>query len=50
MASLLNSVQMGLAEAEIKDLEIQDSLFRSLIDQSMPTLFKSWPQLLAAYE
>ena len=50
MASLLNSVQMGLAEAYINGLEIPDSLFRSLINQSMPTLFKSWPQLLAPYE
>jgi cyclopropane-fatty-acyl-phospholipid synthase len=50
MASLLNSVQMGLAEAYINGLEIPDSLFRGLINQSMPTLFKSWPQLLAPYE
>ena len=50
MASLFNSVQMGLAEAYINGLEIPDSLFRNLINQSMPTLFKSWPQLLAPYE
>ncbi len=50
MASLLNSVQMGLAEAYINGLEIPDSLFRGLINNSMPTLFKSWPQLLAPYE
>jgi cyclopropane-fatty-acyl-phospholipid synthase len=47
MAGLLNSVQMGLAEAYINGLEIPDSLFRSMISNSMPMLFKNWPQLLA---
>jgi len=50
MAGLLNSVQMGLAEAYVNGLEIPDSLFRSLISNSMPMLFKSWPQLLAPYD
>lgn len=50
MASLLNGINIGLAESYINGLEIPDSLFRGLINHSMPILFKSWPQLLAPYE
>jgi cyclopropane-fatty-acyl-phospholipid synthase len=50
MASILNATQMTLAEAYINGLEIPDSVFRSLMQASMPILFKHAPSLLAPYE
>ena len=50
MASILNATQMTLAEAYINGVEIPDSVFRSLMQASMPILFKHAPGLLAPYE
>lgn len=50
MASALNAAQMTFAEAYINGLEIPDSLFRSMLHGSMPTLFRHCPSLLAPYE
>jgi cyclopropane-fatty-acyl-phospholipid synthase len=50
MASILNATQMTLAEAYINGIEIPDSVFRSLMQASMPMLFKHAPGLLAPYE
>lgn len=50
MASILNATQMTLAEAYINGIEIPDSVFRSLMQASMPILFKHAPGLLAPYE
>jgi cyclopropane-fatty-acyl-phospholipid synthase len=50
MASILNATQMTLAEAYINGLEIPDSVFRSMMQASMPILFKHAPGLLAPYE
>jgi cyclopropane-fatty-acyl-phospholipid synthase len=50
MASAINAGQMTLAEAYINGLEIPDPVFRSLMQASMPLLFKHAPGLLAPYE
>lgn len=49
-ASVINATQMALAEAYVNGLEIPDSVFRSLINASMPLLFQHSPGLLAPYE
>ncbi|WP_373538430.1 cyclopropane-fatty-acyl-phospholipid synthase family protein [Chamaesiphon sp.] len=50
LASALNTVQMGLAEAYINGLEIPDPVFRSMMNTSMSLLFQHAPGLLAPYE
>ena len=50
MAGAFNATQMALAEAYINGLEIPDSVFRSMLHMSMPSLFKHCPALLAPYE
>lgn len=50
MAGVFNATQMALAEAYINGLEIPDSAFRSILQTSMPILFKHCPALLAPYE
>jgi cyclopropane-fatty-acyl-phospholipid synthase len=50
IAELFNDTQMALAEAYINGLEIPDSIFRAMLNTSMPILFKSCPGLLAPYE
>lgn len=50
MAGAFNATQMVMAEAYINGLEIPDSLMRSLLHTSFPTLFKHAPSLLAPYE
>ena len=50
IAELFNGTQMALAEAYINGLEIPDSIFRAMLNTSMPILFKSCPGLLAPYE
>ncbi len=50
MAGALNTTQMTLAEAYINGLEIPDSVFRSMLHNTMPTLFRHCPGLLAPYE
>jgi cyclopropane-fatty-acyl-phospholipid synthase len=50
MAGVVNTTQMALAEAYINGLEIPDAVFRSLLNTSMPILFKQAPGLLAPYE
>jgi cyclopropane-fatty-acyl-phospholipid synthase len=49
-ARVVNAVQMGLAEAYIQGLEIPDSVFRAMLNTSMPVLFQHFPSLLAPYE
>lgn len=49
-ARAVNAVQMALAEAYINGLEVPDSVFRSLINTSMPPLFQHCPGLLAPYQ
>lgn len=50
IAELFNGTQMALAEAYINGLEIPDSIFRAMLNTSMPILFESCPGLLAPYE
>jgi cyclopropane-fatty-acyl-phospholipid synthase len=50
MARAVNGVQMALAEAYINGAEIPDSWYRAMLHGSMPTLFRSFPGLLAPYE
>jgi cyclopropane-fatty-acyl-phospholipid synthase len=50
VASALNLVQMGFAEAYINGLEIPDSVLCGIFDRSMSILFKYFPSLLAPYE
>jgi cyclopropane-fatty-acyl-phospholipid synthase len=49
-ARVINAVQMALGEAYVNGLEIPDSVYRSLINSSMPLLFQHCPGLLAPYE
>ncbi len=49
-ASIVNTVQMALAEAYVNGLEVPDSVVRSMINSSMPLLFQQCPGLLAPYE
>ncbi|MGI8503230.1 MAG: SAM-dependent methyltransferase [Hassallia sp.] len=49
-ARVINATQMALAEAYVNGLEIPDSVYRSLINSSMPLLFQHCPGLLAPYE
>jgi len=50
MARAVNGMQMVLAEAYVNGLEIPDCKFRAMLHSTMPTLFRSFPGLLAAYE
>ena len=50
MARAVNGMQMALAEAYVNGLEIPDSLYRAMLHSTMPTLFRSFPGLLAPYE
>ena len=50
MARAVNGMQMALAEAYINGMEIPDSLYRAILHGTMPTLFRSFPGLLAPYE
>jgi len=50
MARAVNGVQMALAEAYINGAEIPDSWYRAMLHGTMPTLFRSFPGLLAPYE
>jgi cyclopropane-fatty-acyl-phospholipid synthase len=43
-------VQMAMAEAYINGLEVPDELLKSMINGTMPVLFKHFPGLLAPYE
>lgn len=49
-ASGLNTLQMAMAETYVNGLEIPDQLFRSILNGTMPVLFKQYPGLLAPYE
>ena len=49
-ARVINAAQMALAEAYVNGLEIPDSVYRSLINSSVPLLFQHCPGLLAPYE
>jgi cyclopropane-fatty-acyl-phospholipid synthase len=50
IARAVNGMQMALAEAYINGMEIPDSLYRAMLHGTMPTLFRSFPGLLAPYE
>lgn len=47
---VVNTVQMGVAEAYINGLEVPDPVLESLFDTCMPIFFKYFPALLAPYE
>jgi cyclopropane-fatty-acyl-phospholipid synthase len=46
MVAVANMVQMALAEAYINGLELPDSVLRSLLNTSIPILFRYFPSLL----
>lgn len=50
VAGAFNAAQMALAEAYVNGLEIPDAMFRSMLNTSMPLLFKHCPGLLAPYD
>ena len=50
MARAVNGMQMALAEAYINGVEIPDPMFKAMLHGTMPTLFRSFPGLLAPYE
>ena len=49
-ASGLNTLQLAMAEAYINGLETPDELIKSMINATMPVLFRQYPGLLAPYE
>lgn len=50
VVGIVNTVQMGVAEAYINGLEVPDSVLQSLFDTCMPIFFQYFPALLAPYE
>jgi cyclopropane-fatty-acyl-phospholipid synthase len=50
VASVVNAVQMAMAEAYINGLEIPDDALIQLFNTCMPVFFKHFPSLLAPYE
>lgn len=50
VTAVVNTVQMGVAEAYINGLEIPDPALKSLFDTCMPVFFKYFPALLVPYE
>jgi cyclopropane-fatty-acyl-phospholipid synthase len=48
--TIVNTVQMAIAESYINGLEIPDAMLRSWFDICMPALFKHAPALLAPYD
>jgi cyclopropane-fatty-acyl-phospholipid synthase len=47
---VINTVQMGIAEAYINGLEVPDSLLQGLFDICMPVFWQYFPSLLVPYE
>jgi cyclopropane-fatty-acyl-phospholipid synthase len=50
VVSVVNAVQMAVAEAYINGLEIPDDALIQLFNTCMPVFFKHFPSLLAPYE
>jgi cyclopropane-fatty-acyl-phospholipid synthase len=50
LAGLLNTTQMGMAEAYVNGLEIPDAAYRWMLHATMPILFRHFPRLLAPYD
>jgi cyclopropane-fatty-acyl-phospholipid synthase len=50
VVSVVNTVQMAVAEAYINGLEVPDSTLKTLFNTCMPVFFKNFPALLAPYE
>ena len=50
VVSVVNAVQMAVAEAYISGLEIPDDALIQLFNTCMPVFFKHFPSLLAPYE
>lgn len=47
---VINTVQMGVAEAYINGLEVPDSLLQGMFDICMPVFWQYFPSLLVPYE
>ena len=50
MVQVVNALQMAVAEAYIKGLEVPDPVLRALFSTYMPILFRHFPSLLVPYE
>ncbi|MBD2305844.1 class I SAM-dependent methyltransferase [Chroococcidiopsis sp. FACHB-1243] len=50
VVEVVNTIQMGVAEAYINGLEVPDPLLQKLFDTCMPIFFQYFPALLAPYE
>lgn len=50
VVEIVNTIQMGVAEAYINGLEVPDPLLQKLFDTCMPIFFQYFPALLAPYE
>ncbi len=48
--ALFNAVQMVGAETYINGLEVPDSVLKSLLDTTIPVIFKYFPSFLVAYD
>jgi cyclopropane-fatty-acyl-phospholipid synthase len=48
--SVVNALQMGLAESYINGWELPDAALKSIFDTTMPVLFRHYPALLAPYD
>lgn len=49
MVTIVNALQMALAESYINGLEIPDSALKSILDTFIPVLYKYFPSLLVPY-
>lgn len=47
---VVNTVQMAVAEAYINGLEVPDAALKSLLDTTIPIIYKHFPSLLIAYD
>lgn len=48
--TLFNAVQMAGAEAYINGLEVPDAVLKSLLDTTIPVIYKQFPSFLVAYD
>jgi cyclopropane-fatty-acyl-phospholipid synthase len=48
--SVVNTLQMALAESYINGWELPDAALKSIFDTTMPVLFRHYPALLAPYD
>lgn len=47
---VVNTVQMAVAEAYINGLEVPDAALKSLLDTTIPIIYKHFPSFLIAYD